>query len=276
MNLFIILLITGVFAIMWFLSGFRVVREGERGIIERNGKFAEFVTPGRTFVMSGLQKLHIIDVSEKTIRIYSHPVNTKDNVTCLVDVNVTYRISDLEESIKKIFYDIHDYRKSITDHVKNDLLEIFASYTLKEVPENILKIRSEARHESISLSNHFYITNIEFQKIQYPEDIQKSINDIIEKDLAKVAAKKTVEAEKLKAAELRKLEKEKTQLLKEEQLQKSESKRRAVERVKKEQLEALAMIKEKVDTDLKDTQSKIEKMYSEALKKSVKKVEEND
>jgi len=171
MDMFSVFLIGITVFALYILSRFRVIRQNERGIIEKGGKFKALSMPGVVFI-DPLEKLYIVKTTG-SVQIENYPVITKDNVTCKVDVNIYYKLSDVKEAIKKLFYE--DYKNAIEDHIKSELFEIFSTYSLKQISSSKLKIIAEVRNNSINLSNHYTITNMEIKKITLPEDIQKGI-----------------------------------------------------------------------------------------------------
>jgi len=208
MDLYTIISIAGVIVALVMLTGFKTVREGQRGIVEKTGRFESVRTPGIVYVPV-FKKLRIVNMGEKVAKIQSCPVITKDNVTLVINANVYYQMSDIEESIKIWFY--QDNEKTIKDKVGADLLEIFANYSLKQVPSNLKRINAEVRNESIQLSRHFAITKIDIENIKYPEEIQTSINKVAAKYNDREANRMKIQNEKELAEELEKIEDEKSE-----------------------------------------------------------------
>lgn len=248
---------------MFALSGFKRVKPSERGI-----KNNQVIPPGITYKLGNLDT---VNISEKTVRIHSHPVITKDNITCMVDANVTYKISDVPESV--IRFHQTGFAQDITDHIKSELLEAFSLYTLKEIPHSKIKIIGNARNNSIALSRHYSITDIEFTKIAYPQDIQDSINKIITKQNEKEAAKKTVEAEKIKQDGLKKIQDEQSQANRNRILAENEAKKRSLESLARTKAEAIDMIRQKADQSLKEIEVEMKKLFEDAKEKSTRSID---
>lgn len=273
MNVLSIILIIGVVIGMYFFSGIKTVREDQRGILEKNGRFHRIISPGRVFVAPLLSKLYTIDVKEKLLKT-SHPVTTKDGVTCLVSLNIYYKISDFPESIRTIFYDIHDYEKTILEHINAEIDDILSKYMLKDLSPSRLVLSSAIKNNTITLSKHYTITNIEITKVILPEEIQQSIHKIMTGENEKLAAQKLVEAEKIKIDGLKKIEKEKTESEKIHIQMRMDAQKKAIEQKAKLEAEAIEMIKQKADTSLKEITQGFKKIFDEAKEKSERKIKE--
>jgi len=266
--------IGGIILLIFFLSGFKIVKEGTRGIVDSNGKFKKFILPGKVYIPF-TQKLHTFDISEKTIKI-SHPVTTKDNITLHIEANVTYQISNLEESVKKLFYELKGYEKTIEDHIKSELADAFTVYTLKELPTKKIRIVASVRNNSIALSKYYTITDVEFTKIVYPAEIQESINKIIVSANEKEAAKKLIEAEKIKNEGLKKIQEEQAEANAQKIRFEADTKRRAIESVTKAEKEALDLLEQEIEQKLKTVQDSAKKIFDERKEMGVRRIKGND
>lgn len=268
----IILIGIVIFALI-ILSRFKVIRQNERGIIEKGGRFKRISLPGIVFVLP-FEKLYTINVAEAVIKITDHPVITKDNITCKVTANVHYKISDVNESIKKLFYE--DYKNAIEDHVKAELFETFGTYLLKQISTNKLKIIATVRNSSINISHHYTITDMEIKNITLPEDIQKSIERSVEKAMERETSLREVESEKLKAKELANIQKETLENQMNQKRLQADSERRRIEALAKTETEAIGLINEAINKGVTESYSKVKRVYESAANEAIKKIKGNN
>ncbi|MEM1525546.1 MAG: SPFH domain-containing protein [Ignisphaera sp.] len=80
----------------------RVIREWERIIILRLGKYQGIKGPGLIVLVPFIDKGIIVDLRLLTIDVPKQEVITKDNVTVTVDAVVYYRIVDPEKAVLKV------------------------------------------------------------------------------------------------------------------------------------------------------------------------------
>ena len=104
----------------------------ERGIQETLGKYTNFIGPGLGIQFPMLQITRVRDVREHTMDIPPQAVITKDNVEIRVDGVMWVRPSIDEESIKKTFYSIDNWKGAIVQLAMTNLRQEFGDLTLDE------------------------------------------------------------------------------------------------------------------------------------------------
>ncbi|GAG76039.1 unnamed protein product [marine sediment metagenome] len=109
-----------------------VVRPYERGIRETFGKYSKFIKPGLGFQIPIVQIIRVRDVREHTMDIAPQSVITKDNVEINVDGVMWVRPNPDEESIKRTFYSIDDWKRAIIQLAMTNLRQEFGDLTLDE------------------------------------------------------------------------------------------------------------------------------------------------
>ena len=76
-----VLWIVGGLAVIYLLSGLRVIRPTQRGLVETFGKYKRFAEPGLNYVFTGIQRLTKIDITEYMVDAKPQQIITKDKVT---------------------------------------------------------------------------------------------------------------------------------------------------------------------------------------------------
>src|SRR5262245_61530131 len=98
---FVALVIVGiavvVFLIVWTVSGVRVVRPFERGIVERAGRYRTTVDPGLHMLIPLVDTVRMVDTREQVLGVAAKDVMTKDHVATAVDATVFYAPTDAEK-----------------------------------------------------------------------------------------------------------------------------------------------------------------------------------
>jgi len=75
---FILFLLFVVVALL--LSGIRVIKQYEKGVVLTLGKYAGIKEPGLRVILPGIQTMRVVDVRTKTVDVPNQEVITKDNM----------------------------------------------------------------------------------------------------------------------------------------------------------------------------------------------------
>jgi len=154
------------------------IKPYERGIQETVGKYTGFVDPGLRFQIPLVQLTRVRDVREHTMDIQPQAVITKDNVEIHVDGVMWVRPASDEESIKKTFYNIDNWKRAIIQLAMTNLRQEFGDLTLDESLVAREKIASNLQ----AILNQFaeewglLVSKIEIMLIDPPEDIKRAMH----------------------------------------------------------------------------------------------------
>jgi len=80
----------------------RILREYERAVVFRLGKFLSVKGPGLIFLIPFIDRIERVDLRVLTINVERQEIITKDNVTVLVDAIVFFRVVDAERAIIQV------------------------------------------------------------------------------------------------------------------------------------------------------------------------------
>ena len=154
------------------------LRPFERGIRETLGKYSGFVMPGLGFQIPFIQLVRVRDVREHTMDIHPQPVITKDNVEIQVDGIMWVRPTVDEESIKKTFYNIDDWKRAVIQLAMTNLRQEFGDLTLDESLVAREKIAGNLQRilNSYAVEWGLTVSKVEIRLIDPPEDIKKAMH----------------------------------------------------------------------------------------------------
>lgn len=154
------------------------LRPFERGIRETLGKYSGFVMPGLGFQVPFFQLVRVRDVREHTMDIHPQPVITKDNVEIQVDGIMWVRPTIDEESIKRTFYNIDDWKKAVIQLAMTNLRQEFGDLTLDESLVAREKIASNLQRilNTYAVEWGLTVSKVEIRLIDPPEDIKKAMH----------------------------------------------------------------------------------------------------
>ena len=88
--------------VVFLISMIKIVREYERAVKFRLGRYVGVKGPGLFFVVPGLEKFIKVDLRTITLDVPKQRIITKDNITVDVDAVVYMRVVSPEESILKV------------------------------------------------------------------------------------------------------------------------------------------------------------------------------
>jgi len=207
----------------------------ERGIKETFGKYDGFVMPGLGFQIPFLQMVRIRDIREHTMDIPPQPVITKDNVEIRVDGVMWVRPKADEESIKRTFYNIDNWKRAIIQLAMTNLRQEFGDLTLDEsliarekIATNLQRVLNE-----FATDWGLVVSKVEIMLIDPPEDIKHAMHK-----------QKTAEQERrsmrlLATGEFEAAEQQKLAII-----QRAEGEREAVIQVAQGKAEAIRLVNE--------------------------------
>jgi len=155
-----------------------IVQPYERGIQETLGRYSGFVQPGPGVQLPFLQKVRVRDVREHTMDIPTQPVITKDNVEIRVDGVMWVRPASDEESIKRTFYNIDNWKRAIVQLAITNLRQEFGDLTLDESLVARERIASNLRRVLTEFAVEWGLTvsKVEIMLIDPPEDIKQAMH----------------------------------------------------------------------------------------------------
>lgn len=96
-----------VIAFMLLIQMFKIMREYERAVVFRLGKFMGTKGPGLIFLIPFIDKIQRVDLRVLTINVDKQEVITKDNVTVNVDAITFFRVVDAERAVIQVEKFIH-------------------------------------------------------------------------------------------------------------------------------------------------------------------------
>jgi len=154
------------------------VKPFERGIQEVFGEYRGFIMPGLGVQIPFFSMTRIRDIREHTMDIPPQPVITKDNVEIRVDGVMWVRPKADEESIKRTFYNIDDWKRAIVQLAMTNLRQEFGDLTLDE---SLVARETIATNLQLALNQFAHdwgliISKVEIMLIDPPEDIKLAMH----------------------------------------------------------------------------------------------------
>jgi regulator of protease activity HflC (stomatin/prohibitin superfamily) len=106
----------------------RIVKQYEKGLVLRLGKYRATVDSGLTFLMPLVEDMLTVDMRERVINVEPQKVITKDNVSVTVDAVIYYRIID---PVKATF-EVQHFAYAATTLAQTNLRNLIGDKSLDE------------------------------------------------------------------------------------------------------------------------------------------------
>ena len=173
-----------------FLSGVKIVRPTERGLIERLGKYRKFAKPGFHWIIPIIDRMVNVNITERMIDAEPQEIITNDNLNASVDAMVYFKVLEDEESVKNSQYQVNNYQSQVINLARTTLRNIIGTLTLKSANSERGKINSEF-HRTLSDETKTWgitIVRTELKQIDPPKDVQETMNKVVKAENEKIAA----------------------------------------------------------------------------------------
>jgi regulator of protease activity HflC (stomatin/prohibitin superfamily) len=228
-----IIYVAGAALLLLFLAGVRVVRPTSRGLVERLGKYKRLAMPGFNWIIPGIDRLFLVNITEVMVNAEPQEIITNDKLNARVDAQVYLKVKSDEESVKASQYNVFNYENQIVNLARTTLRNIIGTLTLKSANSERGKINSELQRTMREETMHWgiEIVRTELKEIDPPEDVQETMNKVVKAENEKVAAVDFATATETMADGARRAEIKRAEGIKQAKILEAEGEAQAIELV---------------------------------------------
>jgi len=179
----------------------KIIREYERGVIFRLGRFAGIRGPGLFFIIPAIDKMIKIDLRIVTLDVPSQEVITKDNISIKVDAVLYFKVADPGRAT----IEVENYLMATSQISQTSLRGVVGASDLDELLAEREKINQKL-HEIIDRATDPWgikVTAVEIKHVEIPENMQRAIAKQAEAERMKRAKIILAEGEFLAAQKLK-------------------------------------------------------------------------
>ncbi len=164
---FIILLVLILF------NSIKILREYERAVVFRLGRYTGLRGPGLIILIPGLEKMVRVDLRTVTMDIPSQDIISKDNVTLKVNGVVYFRV----DNPRKAVIAVEEYYSATAQISQTTLRTVIGQYELDEILQHRDKINAslQAILDEQTEPWGVKVSAVEVKAIDLPLDMQKAM-----------------------------------------------------------------------------------------------------
>lgn len=193
-------IVVGVFLVIFLIKFFRVIPEGFKGLIVFLGQYSRTVNPGLNIVLIPLETVVVVDIREQVMDIPTQEAITGDNVSCMIDGIVRFKVVNPSIAIFKV----QNYSNQIGAKAQTALRDVIGSITLDEILSKRAQIAEHIKSIVDTAAEQWGvdILAIEIQNIEIPADMKRAMAQQAEAERDKKARIIKAEGEKEAAVKL--------------------------------------------------------------------------
>lgn len=187
-------------AILFVLSGIKVINQYERGVVLTLGKFTGIRNPGLRVVVPIFQKLMRVDIRSTPIDVPKQEVITKDNVTVNIDAVVYFRVVDSAKAVLETV----NYTYATSQFAQAALRDVAGAAEMDELLTN-RESMSEKIKEIVDAETAVWgidVENVKIQNIELPQDMKRAMAKQAEAERERRAKIIAAEGEQMSAQKL--------------------------------------------------------------------------
>lgn len=166
--------------IIWAASGFYTIKEAERGVVTRFGKFSHLVEPGLNWKPTFIDEVRAVNVEAVRELAASGVMLTSDENVVRVEMNVQYRVTDPE----RYLYAVTNADDSLRQATDSALRGVIGRSTMDRIlTEGRTVVRSETQREIDETIRPYNmgitLLDVNFQAARPPEEVKAAFDDAI-------------------------------------------------------------------------------------------------
>ncbi len=151
----------------------RVVKQWERGIVLRFGRYVSIRSPGLNWMIPYVERMTKVDTRVETMVVDPQEVITRDNVTVQVDAVVYFQVVNPEDAVMKVM----DYEQATTQISLTTLRSVLGQSELDELLSHRDRVNERLRQ---IIDEHtepwgVQVTAVEVKDVLLPDVLQRAM-----------------------------------------------------------------------------------------------------
>ncbi len=157
------------------LSGVKIIRPYERGLVERLGKYHATEEPGLRLILPFIDRMVRVDMRERVVDVLPQEVITSDNVVVSVDAVVFYEATDPQ----RLVYNVVDFYLAVTKLAQTNLRNVIGDMQLDAALTSRDTINLKLRDILDDATDKWgtRVVRVEIQRIDPPADVMSAMHE---------------------------------------------------------------------------------------------------
>ncbi len=180
----------------------RIVVEYKRGVVFTLGKFTRTLKPGLRFIIPFIETVKLVDIREKAVDVPSQEAMTKDNISCMINAVVYYKIVD--EEVERSVININNLHYAMVQFAQTTMRNIVGQFELDEILTNrdkaseMIKALVDEKSDDWGVK----VIAVELKDVIIPDSLKRTIGKQAEAEREKRSKVITAEGEMIAAENL--------------------------------------------------------------------------
>ena len=167
-------IVVGIVIFILALTGMKIVRPYEKGLVERLGRYQRTVDSGLRLIIPIAEGMKKVDMREQVVDVPPQDVITKDNVSVTVDAVVYYEATDPV----KLKYNVANFTIAAVKLAQTNLRNVVGDMALDESLTSRETINTKLRMVLDDATDKWgvRIVRVEIQRIEPPADVTEAMH----------------------------------------------------------------------------------------------------
>ncbi|MGH9152088.1 MAG: SPFH domain-containing protein [Acidimicrobiales bacterium] len=176
------------------VSGVKVIRPYERGLVERLGKYRDTVEPGLRVIVPFIERMERVDMRERVVDVPPQEVITSDNVVVSVDAVIYYEATDPQ----RLVYNVVDFYLAVSKLAQTNLRNVVGVMQLDEALTSRDTINTKLRDILDDATDKWgtRVVRVEIQRIDPPADVMHAMHEQMKAERTRRAVVTTAQGER--------------------------------------------------------------------------------
>ncbi len=176
------------------ISGVKIIRPFERGLVERLGKYHATSEPGLRLIVPFIDRMARVDMRERVVDIPPQEVITSDNVVVSVDAVVYYEATDPQ----RLVYNVVDFYMAVTKLAQTNLRNVIGDMQLDEALTSRDTINTQLRLILDDATDKWgtKVVRVEIQRIDPPADVMHAMHEQMKAERTRRASVTTAQGDR--------------------------------------------------------------------------------
>jgi regulator of protease activity HflC (stomatin/prohibitin superfamily) len=162
-----------VIVLILLFSSIKILREYERAVIFRLGRFQQVKGPGLILIFPFVQQIVRVDLRTVVMEIPSQDVISRDNVSLKVDAILYFRVVDAEKAVIKV----ENFLGATSMLAQTTLRSVLGEHELDEMLAKRVSLNADVQ-STLDVQTESWgikVINVEIREVQLTENMIRSI-----------------------------------------------------------------------------------------------------